>query len=661
MPRDLPIGNGSILVAFDKEYRLRELYFPHVGEENHTKGEPFRFGIWVDGQFEWLPGDWQITRDYLEESLVTHVELIHKDKELKIIANDLVDFHENLYLKKLTIENGADRPREIRLFFAHDFHLYGHEIGDTAVFYPENKTLVHYKAERHFLINVYAEGRYGIHTYATGNKVPGLFEGTWKDAEDGLLSGNPIAQGSVDSVASLSLKVGAKSQESCFYWICCGKNREEATAMNHLVQKRGPASFLTRTYNYWKCWVNKEPLNEKLLPPKVLRLYKRSLLIARSQINQCGSIIAANDSDVMQFNRDTYSYLWPRDGALVAHALDLAGYGSTSDFYRFCDRIIEKEGYFLHKYTPSGSVASSWHPWIKEGRPQLPIQEDETALVLWALWEHYKIFRDIEFIKPLYKNLIKRSADFLMNYRDPETGLPLPSYDLWEERQGILTFTAATVYGGLKAAAHFTETFGEHEIAKEYLAGAERLKEAMNRHLYLDDKKRFARMIRFLPDGSVEVDDTIDASLYGVFAFGAYPADDPRVKTTMEQVYATLWNTPNGGLARYAHDPFYRVDPQGIGNPWFVTTLWLAQYRIAIAKEKQDLAKALEILEWVADHALPSGVLAEQINPLTQEPLSVSPLTWSHGTYIIAVQQYLNKQLQYDLCPTCHQPKTPLH
>jgi glucoamylase len=31
MPRDLPIGNGSLLIAFDSEYRLADFYFPHVG------------------------------------------------------------------------------------------------------------------------------------------------------------------------------------------------------------------------------------------------------------------------------------------------------------------------------------------------------------------------------------------------------------------------------------------------------------------------------------------------------------------------------------------------------------------------------------------------------------------------------------------------------
>jgi glucoamylase len=34
--RDLPIGNGSLLVTFDRNYQLRDIYYPRVGQENHT-------------------------------------------------------------------------------------------------------------------------------------------------------------------------------------------------------------------------------------------------------------------------------------------------------------------------------------------------------------------------------------------------------------------------------------------------------------------------------------------------------------------------------------------------------------------------------------------------------------------------------------------------
>ena len=650
MPRDIPVSNGRVLVAFDYNAILRELHYPHVGEENHTRGEPFRFGIWINGAFSWVPEGWEVSRNYLDDTLVTAVSFT--SEQLRIEMNDLIDFEEDIYLKKIKVKNLSNEKKEVRLFFAHDFHIYGNDIGDTAAYKPENKSLVHYKGERYFSINIYANNMFGIDQFTTGN------EGTWKDAEDGILSGNPIAQGSVDSVIAIPLKLRAKSKETLLYWICCGKNWEEVSWLNDTVKKRGPESFLIRTLNYWKLWVNKEPINESLLPAKLVRLYKRSLLITRSQINNCGSIISANDSDVMHFNRDTYSYMWPRDGALVAYALDLAGYGSTVNFYNLCGKIIEKEGYFLHKYTPTGALGSSWHPWRKEMLSQLPIQEDETALVLWALWKHYEIFKDIEFIKPLYKTLIKRAANFMMNYRNAETGLPLPSYDLWEERRGILTFTVSAVYGGLIAAARFATSFGENDLAEEYRQGAAHMREGMDRYLYLEKERRFARMINFKEDGSIEVDATVDASLYGSFAFGAYSPEDEKVKNTMEQVYDKLWNkNSGGGLARYENDAYYRVSKEGFGNPWFITTLWLAQYYIAVAKEKKELEKALAIMDWVADHALPSGVLAEQINPYTHEPLSVSPLTWSHGTYIAVVQEYLNKLIEIEKCPSCTRPK----
>lgn len=652
MPRDLPIGNGNLLISFDADYYLREFFFPHVGEESHTGGGKFRFGVWVDGQFSWIADGWQKRKGYADDSLVTDVELFKEEWQLKITSHDFVDFYENLYGRKLVVENLSSKERDVRLFFASNFQIYGNEVGDTAEFrpcYPDGKGVVlHYKAERYFLSNIYANGAIGVSHFATGNKGVGAFEGTWRDAEDGVLSQNPIAQGSVDSVVAIDLKIAPNSKESCFYWIACGTNWSEVHYIDGLVAGRGLDGFLERTLDYWKLWVNKEGLQADHLPPKLFSFYKRSLLIARTQINNCGSIIAANDSDALAFNRDTYSYMWPRDGALVAHSLDLAGYQLTESFYTLCANIIEKEGYFLHKYTPAGSLASSWHPWVKEQKPQLPIQEDETALVIWALWHHFVLFKDVEFIGSLYKRLVKRAADFMVRYRDPKTGLPLLSYDLWEERQGVLTFTVSAVYGGLMAASRFAEAFGEENYSQTYKNAAAEIRAAMDKYLYLEKEKRFARMIEFKEDRSYTVDATIDASLYGLFAFDAYPASDPRVVSTMEQVRNSLWNhSGEGGLARYENDSYYREDPKGDSNPWFVTTLWLAQYEIGRATNQQELEKAVPLLEWVCNHALPSGVLAEQIHPKTGRPLSVSPLTWSHAAYITTVQHYLRKQATF--------------
>ena len=87
----------------------------------------------------------------------------------------------------------------------------------------------------------------------------------------------------------------------------------------------GPQGVIDRTSSYWRLWVGGTNINFGNLPPKVVELFKRSLLVLRTQIDNGGAIVAANDSDIMQFSRDTYSYMWPRDGALVANALDMAG------------------------------------------------------------------------------------------------------------------------------------------------------------------------------------------------------------------------------------------------------------------------------------------------------------------------------------------------
>lgn len=659
MPRDLALGNGNLLVAFDKDYQLRELFYPHVGEENHTLGNPSLLGLFVDGQLSWVHSGWKIERNYCSDSLVTEVTLTHEALKIRLHVHDCVDFHENIFLREFTLENLSDQEREIKLFLTMNFSIYGNAIGDTAEYRPEIKALLHYKRERYFLINIYANQKYGIDLFATGKKESENFEGSFRDAEDGILSQNPIEQGSVDSICAIPFKIKAKEKESAYTWIAVGKNWEEVKHLDALIRKKGPKELIKRTYDYWKLWVNKEKVNPLLIPEDILSLYKRSLLITRTQINNCGSIIAGNDSDVIQFNRDTYSYMWPRDGALVANSLDMAGYFDlTRPFFNLLAKIIEPEGYFLHKYNPSGSLASSWHPWEKNSKPQLPIQEDETALVIWALWQHYEITKDIEFIKPLYKPLIKRAADFMMSYQDLNTHLPLPSYDLWEEKQGILTFTLSTVIGGLRAAANFTEAFGETELAAEYRLGASRILEAMDKYLYLEKEGRFATAIQKKDKEHYEVDKTIDASLFGLFAFGAYSPFDERVKSTMKQVKEKLWcQTPVGGICRYENDNYYRKKNNASSNPWFITTLWLAQYEIAIAKEEKDLDSALELMRFCVKHALPSGVLAEQVDPHTNEPLSVSPLTWSHATFISTVQQYLNKRLEINKCAICGQDK----
>ncbi|HSV13038.1 MAG TPA: glycoside hydrolase family 15 protein [Tepidisphaeraceae bacterium] len=690
MPRDIPVGNGHLLVTFDNKYQMRDVYFPHVGQENHAGAGPCRFGVHSDipgtrkhGLF-WTTSDgWTIRQRYLRDTLTTSVSLDHGGLRLALYCNDTVDFHRNILVRKIKVKNLASHERVVRIMHHQDFNMFGTKVGDTAYYDPELRSIVHYRGKRYLMMTFYGNGEQRIDEYATGTSGFHGAEGTWRDAEDGHLQGNAIAQGAVDSTISHHVNLAPDGERTIYMVMMAGESREELLELHKWLTKMSPQGVIDRTTAYWRLWVGGTNINFGNLPPKVVDLFKRSLLVVRTQIDNGGAIIAANDSDIMQFSRDTYSYVWPRDGALVADSLDLAGFPDIARwFYNFCSKVITDDGYFYHKYNPDGSPASSWHPWVIKNARAMPIQEDETALVVWAMWRHYYRYRDIEFVRPLWVDVVQKAADFMCRYRDPRTGLPHPSYDLWEERWGVHAFTVATVYGGLKAARNFAVCFGDREKAEKYNKAAEEIRAGAAKYLWSDKLKRFVRRLvpkeqPVPPDDTAyvestelkseektedyyEVDEVIDASLYAIFKFHLFEADDERVEATMKQVEEKLWvKTRVGGLARYENDYYHRVsnDIAAVpGNPWFICTLWLADYFITRAQTTAELKMALPIFEWTASHSLESGVLAEQVNPYTNEPISVSPLTWSHATVVSTAIKYLEKLEQLQTCGACNQP-----
>jgi GH15 family glucan-1,4-alpha-glucosidase len=210
------------------------------------------------------------------------------------------------------------------------------------------------------------------------------------------------------------------------------------------------------------------------------------------------------------------------------------------------------------------------------------------------------------------------------------------------------------VFGGLTAASLFCTVFGETERADRYRTVAAEIRDAASTHLWRPELGRFCRMVSYNGTDELLVDGTSDASLWGLFAFGLYRADDPRIIATIDALREKLWvKTPVGGMARYENDIYHRVSTELPGNPWFIATLWLADHLIAKAGNEAELAEAVELLNWCGDHALPSGVLAEQVHPFTGQPLSVSPLTWSHATFVATTQHYIRSIGKLRSCPEC--------
>lgn len=649
MPRDLVVGNGSLLINIDRNLNIRDLYYPHVGQFNHVGGHRNRVGVWVGGQFAWLEDTWSIRLGYLPGTLTTDVHASNGRLGIGLRFNDTVHPELNLFLRRVAVENLYPEQREIRLFFGHDFRIGESDIGDTAFFHPFTGSMVHFKRDCYLLIN----GRTmteGIFEYAAGVKEFGGAEGTWRDAEDGSLSMHPIEQGSVDSTVSFRMSVPGNGTASLDYWIAAGRTLEEVENLNGIAAGTPFETLLGESSSHWKSWLSKGSMIDYPMPTSVAELYDRSLLALSTQTDRCGAILAANDTDIMQTARAHYSYVWPRDGAFVAHAFDMAGYGDPARrFFSFCASILPPERpYFLQKYSPDGTVGATWHPWTHNGAPEVPCQQDSTALVLWSIRKHYDRWKDKQFGQSIYHDLVVPAADFMIGDIDDRTGLPKPSYDLWEQRRGVHLFTCCAVHAALSGAARLARAF-DRGNADKYMDARDHLKATIVGRFFDSKHGRFVRSLMPGSGGDADLvqDPTIDASMAAIFLFELLSADDPRVVFTMEAIYDRLWvRSPVGGLARYEDDYYFQAstDVQHVpGNPWFISTLWMAEWYIAVARSFRDLEPAMDLIQWATRHASEAGLLPEQVHPFTGRPLAVMPLTWSHAAYVTTIQEYQAK------------------
>lgn len=651
MARAATIGNGSILIGLDDKGQVRDFYYPYVGHANHVSGASgsywHRIGVWVDGQYAWFEEDsWSVEVQVHSEQMNTVIQAENATLGVVLHIKDVVHNEQNIFLRNVMIENCREDDRVIKLFFAQQFRISESRRGDTGIYDPRVRSVIHYKGHNVFLVHAELNGR-SFEDYSIGIFDIEGKDGTFKDAEDGTLQRNSIEHGSVDSVIGLTFEAHGKQCAEANYWVAVGATMQEAHGLHGYVLTETPRRIRASVENYWRLWVHKENRDLSMCDAGVNTLYRKSLQIIRVHADNGGGIIASGDSEMLNHGRDNYSYVWPRDAIVAADAISRGGYRDVARrLFQFLANLIEPDGYLMHKYRVDGVLGSSWHPWVRNGRTELPIQEDETASVLHFLWQYYERERGVEFIESLYNPFIEPAAEFLCAYIDDATGLPRGSYDLWEEKYGTSTYTVSSVFGGLTAAARFSDILGKAENAASYGAMAERVKAAMLQYLYLEDFHIFAKLIH-VDAPELSYDYTVDSSsFFGPILFGVLPHTDERLTKFKKVIDQKLFVGPtedDGGYVRYEGDRYYTPDDAKTPNPWIVCTMWMAQYEIMQAKTLDELKRVTRHFAWVERSASTSGIMAEQIHLVTKEPLSTAPLVWSHSEYVIAVDEYAKK------------------
>jgi GH15 family glucan-1,4-alpha-glucosidase len=623
--RPVVLSNQRLLVNLDNRGFVRDLYFKRVGQENHVLGVPHKIAVWAEHTLEWIDGsDWVVTM-HADSSLCTTTTVRNEKRDITLTFTDIVLKDHDVFLRRITSN------RHVRLFVYHYFFLYGDGIGDTAGFDPIRTIMFHYKRYRYFGIGAYSGSESVLADYTVGVPIEG--QESWRDAEDGTLNKNPIAQGHVDSCVAFNVLEG----QTVDYVICCARGFTPMRALVDEMKTADRSALVQATIDDDHAF-SREPEAMHTLPEEWRKLYRQSLLLVRAHQDAGGAIVAGADSENMLFNRDTYTYAWGADNAIIACAMDRAGkHELTRKYFEFIRPLLEPEGFYMHKHHPDGSLGSSWQAWVRDGQPYLPIQEDETAMQLWALKVHHDKAGD-DYVSGRYHDWIAKIIDFLLGHVRDDIALPKDSWDRWEERQGIHTWTVATVIAGLTAGAFFADLHDDVNRATNCRELAARMTDAMTTSLASSEHGRFIR--RLTPD--LHQDLTIDAADLAPFLFGVLPPEHPLVVGTVKAIEEHL-ATPDGGIARYQGDYFHRKTEDCAGNPWTFCALWIANWHITQAKESGDVhwQRANQLIEWVCAHAVGANLLGEQFHPHTGEPLAVCPLTWAHAQFIDTMHTYI--------------------
>jgi GH15 family glucan-1,4-alpha-glucosidase len=643
MARLAVLSNGSLSVGLNEHGLVHDFYYPYVGLDNLTTARSVhhKIGVWVDGRFSWVDdGTWDISVDFRPNALISQIAMRSDNLNVELQFQDFVDTEYNVFCREITVTNHSESSRTIRLFMHQVFEISRAGRGDTALYEPSQKYILDYKGRCALIIYGQDSSGNPCDQFAVGNYGIEGKEGTFKDAEDGELSGSPVEHAGVDSVLRFNCQLDTNEAKNLSYWVIASDSQYEGDKIHQKLKEDGLIMRLDVTADYWGAWLATASNKLHGVNAEFLDATKKSLLLIKSHCDRRGGVIASCDSSIYNYGRDYYSYVWPRDGAYAMWPLIKFGYTEEpKKFFEFCRDILTDKGYLMHKYQPDRAIGSTWHPLLHDKRQELAIQEDETAIVVFMLGEYYKHTHDTDFVQGMYATLIRPAANFLASFIDKSTNLPHASYDLWEEKFATHTYTVAITYRALLIAADFATKFEYPDDAVRWTAAAEQMLSGFA--VFFDPEKQILRKSFLLnPDSSLTYDSTLDmSSVYGVHTFGYEVSTGQRdpneyVTKTIQSIESFLLDkSPSGGLPRYENDNYFQSNPAFFGNPWLVTTLWLAQYYISSG----NVTKGKELTRLVLSKSLSSGVMSEQINPTTSQPVSVAPLVWSHAEFLNTV------------------------
>jgi hypothetical protein len=637
-PSEIQMGNGTLLATFDHCGEIEQIFAPHI-DALHSKVGSFQTSVVVPapegdgyGSPELIPvrdDSFHIRINMSPGSQVLQIEYHHKSRPLKLERKLALHPSEPLILDQWRIKD-----EKVGLLHQSVPWLGNATSAHCSMFHPTFNGIVHHRGRR--WLGVIARGmtqweRVG---HLSDNDRYRMWAGERITAPlgNGDLHGYPLGQVHsrwdhvVQGCSTWGAIAQAPAEELEFLIICAESERHLGRLIEqsqHLSTKR---FFQIIEGNVERRYLPAMEVLNRIHHPQVRSLCERSIDVLHAlQDGRTGALLAAAEVDPHSKLSGGYGYSWPRDGAYLASAMGAFGFRERVEHYfKFVTETQDDSGAWWQRYLSTGHAGPSW------GR----IQIDEPASVLSAAYVHFRRTKDHLWLENFWPTL-QRGLKFLEDFHaDKDSPMGHPSHDLWEERMGIHAYSLGAV-----ASAFLTGS---------YLAGE--LMESHAQAKYFDLSKRISSMVieQYLPEhGPIRRslisnywDEAMDVSMLGLIRpFGVLNKNHPLSRRIVNEVRSKLWCRPTGGIFRYEGDTY-----RG-GNPWVLTTLWLAYVDLTMG----NYGEAREAFQWSISKATPLGLLPEQVHRESGKPYWVIPLGWSHAMLLIFVREVLDRKLEHEI------------
>ncbi len=630
------IGNGSMLCCISETGELIRLYWPEIDFPQHIeKMLTGFFDTQSPHSTVWFSeGEHEVSQSYIESSNILVTKAALNRLSLDVTQTDfcLPDFP--VMIRHYNTMNVSSNSINLGVGIASHVISHTHDLGNTLFDFGMD-ALVHYRHGGCWAISSSRE----VKEFQIGSNP---FGAIWEGKLNGIDSIGMSPDGAVlwdmgellpGEVCSLTI------------YLSFSGNLTELKALTSNIKKFSTNGLLERVKNHWRNYLS-SCFQIKSGNERADKIYERSLLLFNLVSDKnTGGLLASPEIDEDFTRCGRYAYCWGRDAVFITNALDEAGlYKDSERFFYWAVRTQAPEGFWHQRYHMDGSLAPSWG-----------IQIDETGSILYGMLNHFYHVKDMGFLKRVWPS-VEKAVNFLEKFIDEQTGLPLPSFDLWEERMGEHTYSTAAVIAGINAAVKMGEYLGiSNEDTARWESVAKKMQDSMEDVLVDKNSGVFLRSVRtkLNPWGAEPSDQTItikvnskgfyrevtsfdrrmDISLLGpVTPFSILDPMHPIAHKTYVEVEKALYCKITGGILRYEDDTYAG------GNPWIISSLWMALHYLKV----KNLEKAGEYFQWVLKSSTHLDFLPEQVDRRDGKPSWVIPLTWSHAMYVLVFKMLMN-------------------